>query len=712
MAASGVSAFGQATDDSVRYRMPAVTVTTTRSQESYIESPLAIRVLEQGDLSLTKGYGLDEALSGVPGVFVQSRYGNQDVRLTIRGFGARGAGERSNAGTSRGVLVLVDGIPETEPDGRTSFDLVDLSAAGRIEVIRSNASSLWGNASGGVLNISSNTMFDAPYVSIGSSFGSHGFRKQLLQVGTMIGEGRFYLSLNNTTSDGWREHSRSAQTVLKAGVVTRLGEETDLAIHFSGTSNFFQIPGPLTQAQFDADPKQAQRDSMQTPGFGLLPSFVQRDERRLNRLGRIGSTLSHAFDESNSISAMIFAAPKFLQRSERNTFRDFTRYHLGGNMVYRNTSVFSENIRNTFTIGLDEAYQDGAVLFHNLSQGERGTTLRDNKREGANTFGVFAQEELTLNNQLGLSIGGRYDNVTYYSDSYITPKLNDKRSFERVTPKVGISYRISPMHSVYANIGGGIEVPAGNETDPAGTYGQDTVTSLNPLLDAIRSTTYEVGMKHLIGSSDGNSPFRHVSYDIALYHITVNNDIIPYAGGRFYFTAGETRRTGVELGLTSAFSGGLTIQSSLTYSNNRFSEYTIDSVHYGNAGHTANLKDNKLPGVPEIFYLVGLRFSPDAYRYGFIEVRAHGNGSYFADDYNQVPVPSYTVFNAMIGLKEIPLSSEQLVLNLQVGVNNFTDQRHAASVFINPDYSNGTPAFLEPGLPRNVVGSLSLGWRY
>ena len=49
--------------------------------------------------------------SRIPGVIAQSRYGTSDVRLIIRGFGARGAGDRSNSGTSRGIRVLLDGFP-------------------------------------------------------------------------------------------------------------------------------------------------------------------------------------------------------------------------------------------------------------------------------------------------------------------------------------------------------------------------------------------------------------------------------------------------------------------------------------------------------------------------------------------------------------------------------------------------------------------------
>ena len=120
-------------------------------------------VIGKTELENRRGSSLDEVLHAVPGVFAQSRYGTSDVRLVIRGFGARGAGDRSNAGTSRGIRVLLDGIPETEPDGRTSFDLIDLAAARKVEVIRSNASALYGNAAGGVLDITTVGYADRPF---------------------------------------------------------------------------------------------------------------------------------------------------------------------------------------------------------------------------------------------------------------------------------------------------------------------------------------------------------------------------------------------------------------------------------------------------------------------------------------------------------------------------------------------------------------------
>jgi iron complex outermembrane recepter protein len=695
-----LSKFCLAQDDSIKYQLPQMTITATRVAEPWIEVPLALNVINLNGSHAGKGYGFDEVLSGIPGVLAQSRYGNQDVRLTIRGFGARGAGEKSNAGTTRGIRVLIDGFPETEPDGRTSMDLVDLSGAGKIEVVRSNASSIWGNASGGVVNVISNTDFASPFANVQSYLGSYGFHKEMLKLGTTIDAGRLFLSISNTTTDGWRYHSDSKQTLVNAGIVSPLGERTSVGIYLTGSSNLFRIPGPLSQAQFDSLAEQS--DSV----------FIKRDERRFNRLGRLGVSLSHDINMDNSISASAFINTKYLQRSERNTFRDFNRYHVGGNILYKNHLKLNDDIENLLLLGMDEAYQDGAVHFYNLtSSGNRSVTTKDNKREGANNFGTFIQNEIKFYNQLSLILGARYDNITYYYESYIKPNLNDQKSFKNLTPKMGITYKFSQTHSVYANIGGGVEVPAGNETDPSSAIADeriDTVKGLNPLLEPITSTTFEVGTKQIF-SIGGDNKVATLIYDVALYLINIRNDIIPYSDGGFFFTAGKTRRMGVEVASTLQFDNGFSIEPSLTLSDNKYVEYQVDSAHYDNPGKVVDLKDNKMAGIPDFYYFLGIRYAPPILPEVYAKVSIQGMGKYFADDKNRYEVPSYNIINLSFGLEQMKIPGSIIYISGFFGVNNVTDKKYVSSVWINPQLKNGSPVFIEPGLPRNLIGSLSVG---
>ncbi|MDP2036919.1 MAG: TonB-dependent receptor, partial [Ignavibacteria bacterium] len=404
-----------------------------------------------------------------------------------------------------------------------------------------------------------------------------------------------------------------------------------------------------------------------------------------------------------------FASPKYLQRSERGTFRDFTRYHIGGNFIYKNRIIFSNDIVNQIVAGIDEAYQDGAIMFYSLSASNgRGSQLKDNKREGANTFGAFLQDELMLNEKLSFIFGARFDKVTYYSESFIDTKYGlQEKSFERFTPKAGITFRVTPTFSLYGNLGGGIEVPAGNETDPSGTYGQDLVYLLNPLLEPIISTTYEIGAKHVLVFTN-NDFLKHINYDVALYHIQIKNDIVPYRGGRFYFTAGKTSRSGVEIGTEIQFTHGINFRGAFTYTNSKYDEYLVDSVHYGKPNKFASYAGNQSAGIPKVFYNLNFSYSPDNF-YGLTgSVGLQSVSKYFVNDSNQTEVPAYSVLNATIGLKEGIKISNSISLSTFVSVNNLFDAKYASSAFINPDAVNGEAYFLEPGLPRNFVLSFSI----
>src|SRR2546422_8204626 len=131
------------------YPLPPAVVSVTRANPPINRIPQAVHLVDQIEISRARPtWGLDEALVTVPGVYAANRYNfSLDQRISIRGFGAR------SAFAVRGIKVLVDGIPQTLPDGQGQLTNLELGAADRIEILRGSASALFGNASGGVISI-------------------------------------------------------------------------------------------------------------------------------------------------------------------------------------------------------------------------------------------------------------------------------------------------------------------------------------------------------------------------------------------------------------------------------------------------------------------------------------------------------------------------------------------------------------------------------
>ena len=680
-------------------KLPGVTTVATRNATPVLATPLAITRIEEPDLRSTSGYGVEDALRLVPGVIAQSRYGTSDVRLIIRGFGARGAGDRSNSGTSRGVRVILDGFPETEPDGRTAFDHVDLQTATSVEVVRSNASSLWGNAAGGIVSLGSVPTVSRGMVDVQPIVGSFGLKRVAARTAAPLGGmGAIWLNFSNTTVEGWRKHSDARRFVVNAGATGNVTEKTRLGAYLVAANNLMRIPGPLTQAEMDADPSAAN------------PVYLTRDERRYNRLGRLGLSVDHQFNASTSVSTALFVNPKYLQRSERNTYRDFTRYHLGGNALLRKSLDLGAT-SNRFTLGVDEAVQDGSIQFYALAPGSTRGALTDNKVEGAQNLGVFLQDEMGVTDRLSLLLGARYDRVAYNYRTFFNPAATLKaqtKEFERVSPKLGINWRVGSASSVYANVGGGLEVPAGNETDQPPT-GPVTGALLNPLLDAIRSTTYEVGFKSLgLSLAQGAAV---LGYDVALYTIDVRNEIIPYNGGRYYQTAAQARRNGLELGVNAATRVGLFANVALSLNDHTYSNYIIDStVISPTTTGKVDVSDNDVMGVPRHTINGDVGFEVPGYRNLRLSANMDHSGEYWADDRNTVRVPGFTVYGVKAELRNPIVAKNGVSVRAFLSVQNVTDAEYVGSAFLNPDPgTGGQPAVFEPGAPRAVTVSFSLG---
>ena len=85
------------------------------------------------------------------------------------------------------------------------------------------------------------------------------------------------------------------------------------------------------------------------------------------------------------------------------------------------------------------------------------------------------------------------------------------------------------------------------------------------------------------------------------------------------------------------------------------------------------------------------------------------SGEYFADDANVVRVPAFTVFKISAELRDLLAARNGWGVRGFVTVQNVTDSKYVGSAFLNPDLVAGAPAVYEPGMPRMLIVSLTVG---
>ena len=205
-----------------------------------------------------------------------------------------------------------------------------------------------------------------------------------------------------------------------------------------------------------------------------------------------------------------------------------------------------------------------------------------------------------------------------------------------------------------------------------------------------------------------------VGYDVALYDIEIDNEIVPYNGGRYYLTAAKARRQGAEAGVTIQSSAGLFANGAFTFSHNIYRNYVVDSAVIfptdpTKVGKVADYSGNDVVGIPNALANVEVGTEVPGYRALRVKAGVEHSGKYFADDANRVRVPSFTIVNLTAELRDPIVVFRGLRVGGFVSVKNVTDRHYIGSAFLNPDLVGGAPSAFEPGTPRAFIVSLSLG---
>ena len=240
-------------DDAVT-RAPAVVITATRVETPAIDVPA---LTDRTDGSQVRDHRLQvnisESLRGVAGLQARDRQNYaQDVQISVRGFGAR-----STFGI-RGVRLYVDGIPATLPDGQGQLSNVDLDSVDHMEVLRGPFSALYGNSSGGVIQVFTEDGQGPPTLTPSAAAGSDGTARLGFKLSGADGaDGAFGYTASASAfeTDGYRRHSAARRRLANIKLNWSPGADSKLTLLANSLAlPLAQDPLGLTRAQFNGDP--------------------------------------------------------------------------------------------------------------------------------------------------------------------------------------------------------------------------------------------------------------------------------------------------------------------------------------------------------------------------------------------------------------------------------------------------------------------------
>ncbi|HBR7898569.1 TPA: TonB-dependent receptor [Klebsiella pneumoniae] len=669
-------------------------VTAAPTTVSELDTPAAVSVVNGDEMrQAAPRVNLSESLGAVPGLQVQNRQNYaQDLQLSIRGFGSR-----STYGV-RGLRIYVDGIPATMPDGQGQTSNIDIGSVDTIEVLRGPFSALYGNSSGGVINVTSQTGTQPPTVEASSYYGSFGTWHYGMKATGAVGDAShagdvdYTVSTNRFTTHGYRDHSGARKNLANARLGVRINDVSKLTLLLNSVDIKANDAGGLTADEWRDNPRQSPRgDQYNTRKNTRQTQAGLRYERQLSAQDDL-SVMMYAGERETTQFQSIPRAPQ-LKPSHAGGVIDLTRHYQG--IDTRLTHRGELLVPVTLTAGLDyenmserrKGYENFVMVNGAPQYGEQGA-LRRNERNLMWNVDPYLQTQWQLTDKLSLDAGVRYSSVWFDSnDYYITPGNGDDSgdaSYHKWLPAGSLKYALTDAWNVYLSAGRGFETPTINEL----SYRSDNQSGLNFGLKPSTNDTVEIGSKTRIGNG---------LFTAALFQTNTDNEIVvdSSSGGRTsYKNAGKTRRQGMELGLDQQFGESWRLKAAWTW---------LDATYRTNVCDDASCNGNRIPGIARNMGYASFGYQPEQGWYAGSDIRYMSD--IMANDENTAKAPSWTVVGLTTGYK---WSYGRMDMDLFGRIDNLFDREYVGSVIVNE--SNGR--YYEPAPGRNYGIGLNLAWRF
>lgn len=680
---------------------PTVVITGTRVEQNSFDLPMAIDSIDKTTIQEQRGtVNLSEVINRVPGVASAGKENyTQEQSLTIRGFGAR------SAFGVRGVKLIADGIPASTPDGQGGTGLFDLASASRIEVLRGPFSALYGNHSGGVVQIFTEDGPDRFTITPSFQFGSYGTQRSGVKFGDTVGNVNYTASVSDFRTDGYRDYSRSDKQQANFKARWMLGDKASLTFVGNYMHQQGQDPLGLTFTQLNSDRRQQGTSNRNLAGNPGTAEFYGTRRTLENSQG--GVVFDTALSDRDNLRAMFYLGNRNNEQYLALNAGTQDNVTASGGVSVFDRDYWGTSLRwtrkletVTFSVGAeyeraDEArkgYRNGTTTAgaQALSAvfGFRGALKRD-ERNVAEQTGTFVQGEWAVTTDVSLSGGLRYTKMDFKSnDNFIcnggcsgttnvagvNPDDSGSTSFSDWTYALGAIWKVTQTSNFYANAGRSFEAPTLIEL----AYRPDSGAGLNFDLKPSVSDHYEIGFKTFLNNS--------TRLDVAAFYIDSADEIVIRSntdGRAVYQNAGDTSRRGLELAIDSRLTRDIGAYASLTLIKAEF-EDAFDTCLAAPCPSITNplvtvASGNKIAGIANKSFYGEVTYKHDPWGFsGGVEYRA--SGRMFGDDTNQVRVGGYGVAAIRGGFTQTVGGWK---LNEFARIDNLFDKEYVGSVYIN-----------------------------
>ncbi len=674
-----------------------IVVTGTRSEKKIIDIPFSVFRVNKKEFIYGRDLNAKDILQDVPGLFIQTRYGSE-VRISIRGFGTR-----SNSGV-RGIRILQDGIPESEPDGETTLDAIDYTSLGGVEVVKGNLSSLYPNSPGGVVNFLSDMNFTKSFVKFVGISGDYNLFQGGFRTGIAGKNSKLFISHTYKSYTGFRPHGAEFMHLLNVNYNTYPGKRSSLMILGNYVRGLARFPGAITQSEFNTDPFQAYFQA------------VASDIKRITTKGRVGLKYKTNWGKfnSNEFEFIGYGAAKDIEYTTNTLYFIKYKYTAGTTLRYtgRHPVLGADN---EFSAGVDYNYVTGPLTSYDNSAGSKGDDLQSQNIETQSNIGIFFEDQYNiLKGKLYFLFSGRYDKLNISNSDELFSARNSERSFSRFTPKAALNYKLTPTVSAYTSFGFGFDTPSAAELENYPLSSNSGFTTLNPDINPQISNNFETGIKGNIFNK-GSRFFKKALFEFTFFNTIVKDEIIPFiVSDRIYYrNAAQTNRMGLECGVKVEPVERVDLLVNYTFTDFKYDKYsaqTFDSM--GNLIETS-YQNNRVPAVPQHLFNFILEGEPEIARHleGLLIFDCDYATSMFTDDKNTESTSPYFFANIMAGLQ---YKNEHVNFILSAGLKNIFDKRYIGFINVNanPELPVGSRRYYEPGEPRNYYLTLNMSYKF